>query len=213
MTAYLRPGVHAATISADLVLLDIDDDSYLCLPGGAKACRNDARGQRVVTPGAVADALRDAGFLHTLPTPPGKTLPSAPTASIIHEPLTRRSRVADFIAAAGVVRDIRRARAGAGLASYLAIAGTPGSLSHNPAAVLPASRVFWALAPWLPLEGECLMRSAMLVSFLRRRGLAADWVFGVRLWPFGAHCWVQSGETCLNDDFEQLAAYTPILCR
>ena len=51
----------------------------------------------------------------------------------------------------------------------------------------------------------------MLVSYLRRCGLRADWVFAVRLWPFAAHCWVQCGDLCLNDDVERLAPYTPIL--
>lgn len=57
----------------------------------------------------------------------------------------------------------------------------------------------------------CLQDSLMLVEFLARRGLVPDWVFGVRLAPFAAHCWVQHGSTVLNDYVERVKVYTPIM--
>ncbi|WP_415013983.1 lasso peptide biosynthesis B2 protein [Brevundimonas sp.] len=87
---------------------------------------------------------------------------------------------------------------------------TPGA-SGDPAPIVRAAAAFSHLLPWLPFEGACLRRSALLAAFLRRRGLRARWVFGVRTWPFAAHCWLQAGDICLNDDVERLAAYTPIL--
>jgi hypothetical protein len=211
MTHFLRPDVHAASIGDDLALLDIAGDAYLCLPGGA-ALLTGGR-QRAIAPGPMANALADAGLLAADPPPCIEGPPPAPTRSIIHSPAVRGPGSRALINAVGVVADIRRARAGQGLAPYLRIAEARTELSRDRDATLAAARLFWAMGPWLPLEGECLLRSAMLVSFLRRSELAADWVFGVRLWPFHAHCWVQAGDVCLNDDVERLWAYTPIFRR
>jgi hypothetical protein len=107
---------------------------------------------------------------------------------------------------------VRKARKRAGVKDYLALAGGADG-DRNPVRVAEAARAFWRMSPWLPIEGECLVRSALLMRFLQRRGLEADWVFGVRLWPFTAHCWVQLDGVCLNDDVERLTSYTPIYCR
>ena len=46
---------------------------------------------------------------------------------------------------------------------------------------------------------------------LRRAGQNAAWVFGVRTWPFSAHCWLQIGDAVLDDDPERVSRYTPIM--
>ncbi|OGN43910.1 MAG: hypothetical protein A2623_07920 [Caulobacterales bacterium RIFCSPHIGHO2_01_FULL_70_19] len=209
MTRYLKPDVHAVAIGADLAVLDIAGDAYLCLPGGAAVLN----GPGGIAPGPMAEALGEAGLLAAEPPSGTRAPPAPPVRSIIHEPLAGPAGPRALLAAAGVVADLRTARAGQGLAPYLALAEARSELSRDPDAVLAAARLFWKISPWLPIEGECLPRSAMLIAFLRRRGLAADWVFGVRLWPFNAHCWVQAGDVCLNDDVERLCAYTPIYCR
>jgi transglutaminase-like putative cysteine protease len=211
MTRYLKPDVHAVVVGADLAVLDIAGDAYLCLPGGAAALVGDSGA--AITAGPLAEALAEGGLLAAGPAPTRRTPPAWPTRSIIHDPHRERPDARALLAAAGVVADLRRARAGQGVAAYLALAEADRELSRDPEAVLAAARLFWTIGPWLPIEGECLPRSAMLVAFLRRLGLAADWVFGVRLWPFNAHCWVQAGDVCLNDDVERLWAYTPIYCR
>ena len=81
--------------------------------------------------------------------------------------------------------------------------GSPASLA----------RAFEAVSPWLPAQGACVFRSFMLMRLLSRAG-ASDlhWVFGVRTWPFHAHCWVQEGELVLSDYVEALVGYVPIFC-
>jgi hypothetical protein len=71
--------------------------------------------------------------------------------------------------------------------------------------------VFNALLPWSPIQGACLLQSAWLIEFLGQANLSADWVFGVRTWPFSAHCWVQAGDVVLNDTVERVAPYRVIL--
>lgn len=207
---YLAYGVYGVVIGEDLALIDLASDAYLCLPGGG-ADVTEAHGVLRIH-GQSATAISDAGLASTSPsTTPAKTPPPLPVRSIIHDPATKVTLLMGLrgLAATG---DVRRALRGRGLEPILSVAATSDQ-ACDPSAVEAAARRFWALSPWLPFEGECLVRSALLVSYLRRCGLSASWVFGVRLWPFSAHCWVQVDAVCLNDDVERLAAYAPIYCR
>jgi hypothetical protein len=58
---------------------------------------------------------------------------------------------------------------------------------------------------------RCLPRSLALALCLAMRGITARAVIGVRLAPFAAHCWVQSGDEVLNDSVEEVLRYQPIL--
>lgn len=58
---------------------------------------------------------------------------------------------------------------------------------------------------------KCLLDSLALVTFLAKDGLAPRWVIGVKAGPFGAHSWVQSGKTVLNDQHEYVCQFRPIL--
>lgn len=204
----LAAGVHAVAIGDDLAILDTRTDAYICLPAAGPGLSSTAHGV-TVRPGRIARQLRDAGFLG--PDAGRRRLPPAlPVRTIIHDVVRARPGVTDVLKAADACRDVRRARAVPGLGGFLSLADA-GITPSKDEAVIAATARFHMLSPWLPVEGECLVRSALLVSWLRRHGLGADWVFAVRLWPFAAHCWVQCGEVCLNDDVERLAAYTPIM--
>lgn len=72
-------------------------------------------------------------------------------------------------------------------------------------------QAFWRALAFVPFQGECLYRAFLLLLYLRRGGFDAQWVFGVRTWPFHAHCWLQSGELVLDDSVDRLVAYQPIL--
>lgn len=58
---------------------------------------------------------------------------------------------------------------------------------------------------------RCLPRSIALALCLTRRKCRAFTVLGVKLAPFAAHCWVQWGDSVLNDELEEVKRYTPIL--
>lgn len=58
---------------------------------------------------------------------------------------------------------------------------------------------------------RCLPRSIALALCLASDGERANLVIGVKLAPFGAHCWVQSGDEVLNDSVEEVLRYQPIL--
>lgn len=208
----LRGDVHVAYVGDAMVLLDLAADSYLCLPSGTADLIRDTDGAPILGAGVVGRALAEAGLLVDRPRPHVPLPPPLPTRTVIHERPARAASLLDWRAALAATAEMRRLRPGAGVEAYLAGAADDG-IERMPDRVAEAARTFWRIAPWLPIEGECLVRSALLMRFLRRRGLRADWVFGVRLFPFMAHCWVQIGDQCLNDDVERLTAYSPIYCR
>lgn len=54
-------------------------------------------------------------------------------------------------------------------------------------------------AIWYPRQALCLPRSAAATWMLRRRGVPAVFVIGVRKLPFYAHAWVEVGGRVVND--------------
>lgn len=63
----------------------------------------------------------------------------------------------------------------------------------------------------LSSHDRCLHDSLTLIHFLTTEGLFARWVIGVRVNPFEAHSWAQSGDIVLNDHPEQVRHFQPIL--
>jgi hypothetical protein len=75
--------------------------------------------------------------------------------------------------------------------------------------VLQAAR-FLAARRLVPIERNCLLDSLSLLLWLGRSRSSLALLFGVKLHPFSAHCWVQSGELLLNDRVETVGAFTPV---
>ena len=90
----------------------------------------------------------------------------------------------------------------------------PSRLRRSPLDSLRLGRsvaAFRGALPWLPLEGECLQRSFQLRRLLLAHGVQTDWIFGVRTWPFAAHCWLQIGDMVVGDSLARVKGYTPIM--
>lgn len=214
MTRFLRPNVFAVTIAEDVAVLDLASDRYLCLTGAACDLPAPLDWDRLEPSSALAGRLADAGLLLDRFIPVDRNVPARPIRSVLHDGGPDRIQPRDLIEAMRAVVGVRCALKRPGLTPLL-IAGPARDIPPDPSRNLThqAARAFARILPWLPIDGACLVRSALLFRFLRHRGLKADWVFGVRLWPFAAHCWVQDGEVCLNDDAERLVPYTPIYRR
>lgn len=60
-------------------------------------------------------------------------------------------------------------------------------------------------------EDNCLARSLGFRMLAFRRGYRPNLVLGVKLDPFAAHCWVQTGSRVDNDSLERVRHFTPIL--
>lgn len=210
MSITLRPDVHAALVDDDVVVLDVGGDDYLCLPGLAAAWRCGVTADGVVQDGDLAARLAEAGLTGTrLGRSAAWSLPVAAQSACDRppEPLDWR----DVVALAGVLWDVGRHYRGRSLAHILRfVRRRPRAASSSRAEVVRLSATFERAVVWLPLPAKCLVRSFALLRFLQRRGQDAHWCFGVRTWPFSAHCWLQFDEVALDDHADQLRAYTPI---
>lgn len=58
---------------------------------------------------------------------------------------------------------------------------------------------------------RCLPRSIALALCLAARGVRSQVIIGVKIAPFGAHCWVQAGDLVLNESVEEVLRYQPII--
>lgn len=64
---------------------------------------------------------------------------------------------------------------------------------------------------YYPADIICFRDSYALMTALLRLGIRADWVFAVQPDPFAAHCWVQIGDTAINDYLERTNTFRPIM--
>jgi hypothetical protein len=71
--------------------------------------------------------------------------------------------------------------------------------------------IFGRLRSFFPRRYLCLYDSLALIEFLARYEIFPSWIFGVRLEPWAAHCWVQEAGLIFNETVEEAAGYTPVM--
>ncbi len=211
--AWLTPGIHMAWIGEDIVVLNIHGDGYSCLVGAARHLRQTVDGEIRTSSQTVLKDLEGAGLVtRSKPT-------HRPEASVAAkrelEPTARPGVVRIMHAAASAARS-HTAFQSLSFPKLIASArdfkcGRPPTDALSSPQTLAAVDAFTAALPWLPFEGVCLHRAFLLVRYLARKNIRADWVFGVRTWPFAAHCWVQIGDTIVADRLSRVSGFTPIL--
>lgn len=210
MQGWLRDGVHAVRIGAELVFLDVAADSYLALSVDTQALDLDMGCRRVKGDPDFVGELKAAGLVAEAPGSPLNLRPLAPPRCFIRvagtpSPADLTQAVALFTLGA-----LRFRRLSLSALVDEAARGRRGTPPVSAATVRRAS-IFSDLLVWSPWQGRCLWRSYLLLRFLRAGGDDATWVFGVRTWPFAAHCWLQVEDVVLNDHPERVAVFTPIL--
>lgn len=211
----LLPHVHGVAIDDDAVFLDVAGDRYVAVPGAAARLVLDPvrRVLGVADPDFAAElcaaglAGGSCGTRHLAAPVATATASALPEA--VPQPAWR-----DAPAAASAMADLARAywrRPLLRLTQEAARGATPAGAEPPTPALLATVADYHRWAPFAPAPGKCLLRSFLLLRLLRRRGHDARWVFGVRTWPFRAHCWLQRGTVVLDDDLETLVPLTPIL--
>jgi hypothetical protein len=74
------------------------------------------------------------------------------------------------------------------------------------------STEFQLLRPYLyTARDACLFDSLTGIRLLAAYRIFPSWVFGVRLSPFAAHCWLQIDDILVNDTIERVRHFTPIM--
>ncbi|MET3528171.1 lasso peptide biosynthesis B2 protein [Phenylobacterium koreense] len=205
-----RREAHAVAIGDDLVILDLGRNLYMCVPGAAKAWLS--------PDGAspdIAKLFTLAGLdIGDAPDERGPYSPPAKPWADVGEDLEAAISWRDLAQAAIATVDLWLNYRGRSLAQLIARIeqGRPRQgRTIDPNAAHALARRFQAWIALAPVSDKCLVRSFMLLRYLQRNRLGGTWVFGVRTWPFRAHCWVQLGPVALDDAHERLIAYTPIL--
>jgi hypothetical protein len=214
MNASQAPGrlgrdVHAVCIDDDIVVLDLRTDTYLCVPGaaapsGPAATRPDeSRLCGLLVQAGLVDAAAPMAFAR------------APRATAdLEDAVAGRLQWRDLFEAARATADVLLAYRRRSLSQLVTLASARSPVELSPDAeerALQLARAFRRWSVLCPVPGKCLVRSFMLLRYLQRHGASAVWVFGVRTWPFRAHCWLQVGSVVIDDAYERLVAYSPIL--
>lgn len=216
----LAPAVHAVRIDGDLVFLDVAGDRYVCLPkANAQHVAIGERDVQVADP-ALAEELCAGGLLGFGADPPliaAVEPPARPTQSAVPWSVDQ-AQWGDAAALTRATLDLARHYRARPFAQIIKTArarppcGPPRGRARDRETTLEAVvSDFHRWVPYAPVSGKCLLRSFMLLRLLQRHGLDAVWVFGVATWPFQGHCWLQSGDTVLDDTVERLAPFHPIL--
>ena len=211
-----EPTPHAwlAWPGEDLVILSLADEQYSCLPGYGDMVIQSERGDLEVRDAEAAEELIEAGLIRPVGRQLSRRDHHVHAAWTDLEDVSPRSPCwRDRLDMARAVLFMTQRYYGRPLAAMVAGArqARPEAPRPDDDGLVNRAMSFRTLLPWTPWQGECLFRSFMLLSFLRMAGFDASWVFGVRTWPFQAHCWLQAGDMVLDDAADRVATFTPIL--
>lgn len=204
------PHVHAVTVEDDLVILDLNTDAYLCLPQLAAHLVHQGQGlwsgdAPDLELGLIATGLFQASHQTSAPQPSSRPRRTSRTYS--HgDPVARFD--APFLTAA--IRHFGRIH-GRPLKRLIEQSPRVPLRPDDAGIAMAQARLFDRWMPWLPGQGQCVYRAYLLRACLAAQGLGSTWIFGVRTWPFSAHCWLQIGDVLLDDDLDRVGLYTPIL--
>ncbi|GAA0625050.1 lasso peptide biosynthesis B2 protein [Brevundimonas kwangchunensis] len=202
----LALGVHAVPVGRDLILLDLAADDYLLFPD----CGNIAvDGERLRGSMDVLLELASAELLHSGPARAAAVAPPPLPVRQLPASSSSRPRLGDVATFGGIWADCARRRPTLTrlAAAYANRSGRRDDLD----AISSRAETFFQLLPFAPRTGACLFQAELLLRFLNAGGLDADWVFGVRAWPFLAHCWLQVDDVCVSQSAETLSHFHPIL--
>lgn len=210
-THSLRAGVSWCLCGDQAVFLDLPRDRYFCLSGALDpSFRRWSAGEPLAS--AELGRLVAAGILE--PGGPGATaaiMPAAPARDLATDSHTLRDIAAAIALQLGARRALKRFPL-SNIVSRLAARHHASLADRQDDALLRrVAGAFVASATLLRAHDQCLPRAIAARHLCDRLGQAAALVFGVRINPFAAHSWVQSGDAVVVGDLETVRLYTPIL--
>lgn len=211
MGLWLSPQVRAVRVESDVVFLDIADEAYLCVVGAGEHLRLLADGRVAANPEEAAVDLVEAGLLSRQPDGALRVAPPKVRRGL--ETAPGPWMIGDLASAVAANLKAYRAVENVAFSDLFDLVDPLAASAFEPpsAELLASAARFDCLAPWLPRAGRCLMRSLQQRLHLARLGHRVAWVFGVRTWPFEAHCWLQAGDVVLDDTPDHAGSFTPIM--
>lgn len=204
-------GVFLAPVGEDIVVLDVKADQYHCLLDGADWMVVGEGGSVTVPDESAANLLLEAGVaVGERPQPPRRTPEPARRQLARASTPSRRTLLRAGFSLAAATMSFRGKSLRQLVQTCPPASSSPPPLDDVQTLIESVTAVQAAL-PWIPFEGECLQRAFQIRRVLARRGIHSDWVFGVRTWPFAAHCWLQIGDLVIADTLDRVNRYTPIM--
>ncbi|MET3762992.1 lasso peptide biosynthesis B2 protein [Sphingomonas sp. UYEF23] len=200
-----------------MLFLDTRADRYFCLRPEAEAAFRRLTADAAEDPGdrTILESLARNSILETADaTPTACRAIDVPTDALIDRllpqpniggvasamvDLTRVKIALRLRGLAAVLRTIERAKA---------CCRSTLQMEHASRSALAAFQRTTML--WAPHD-QCLPRSIAIARRMLALGFSVDLVIGVKLRPFGAHCWVQQGPLVVNDRPDMVRDFTPIL--
>ncbi|MDH7974489.1 lasso peptide biosynthesis B2 protein [Sphingomonas sp. AR_OL41] len=214
----ILPHATLCIASDRLILLDVRQDRYLMMPDRiARDLRRWLEDEEATTaPTAIAGLLQQNGIWRqgdqqptaarplSLSVPPTLAAPQAP-----RKPGSARdvARVGALVTAAWLALRWRPLRSILRDTGRRQVPMRPGRSRGIPAAVGAYDRA----RIYVPFARRCLLDCLALHAWLRDHEEQSQLVFGVTGQPFAAHCWLQNADVILNDTYERVSRFTPIL--
>jgi len=202
-----------AWIGEDIVVLSIPDDGYSCLVGAARHLKQTASREVRASSLAVLKDLESVGLVTQSPPPFSSKPPIVAQRELLTTANTGFARALDAAVHSGRGHAVFQSLSFPRMidAARAFKCNRPATDALSSSETIATVGAFTTVLPWLPFEGVCLHRAFLLARYLARKNIRADWVFGVRTWPFAAHCWVQIGDTIVADRLSRVCGFTPIL--
>jgi len=217
MAYTLAPHISFGFVGADAVVLDMAADRYLRL-GKAESdvLRALIEEERASPVSTALDRLCRSGMIIGGSGPIAPVVAAPILSSVVEttassraafqprliEILTDRMMAARWMDVAGLSRT---------MAHWRALRSRQGPFDRaTPSSLTDLVRGFHRGMRYYPAKRRCVQDSLALMTCLWRRHLDAELYFGVRLDPFAAHCWVQSGDLLLTDPAASVAEFSPV---
>ncbi|MFJ6024269.1 lasso peptide biosynthesis B2 protein [Brevundimonas sp. NPDC092305] len=203
------PDIFMARADEDIVVLDLVNDRYDGLFDAAEAVRLDGRGGLSPADDHIRSELIATGLAVEGPVGPADRPIPPPRREVEADP---RPPAQDIGRAAIVLSSATLKFRGKRLRELVNIAHPiRGPAPYDEARLSRLVGAARIARTWIPFEGECLQRAFLLRAYLASQGVTTDWIFGVRTWPFAAHCWLQIGDLLVGDRLARASQFTPIM--
>lgn len=213
----LQPHVSYGIVGGRAVFLDVNRDRYLALDPAAEAAFSRAREPRQ---GSISKADQARLLGTKLFELSDEWRPMTPAEVDIPERRVACSGSAGHLRLFGVpeiwfllwrARHALRAKALGRILASLRNRRLEVTAPASPAATAALAARFNMARALVPIAPSCLQDSIALGFWLARRGACPRIVFGAKLDPFAAHCWLQTDAAILNDAPDTVSPFTPVL--
>lgn len=214
----LNPHVSYGMVAGRPIFLDVSRDRYLALDPAAE----EAFGRVLRTPDAEAGDGPDrarllATRLFTLADERQPILPAEVEIPDRQLPIASTSAPLQLLDVPEIWVLLARARRGLKSRPLQQLLATLRRRRADVAAPKSAAEIsalasrFHRARALVPIRPSCLQDSIALGLWLARRSACPAVIFGVKLDPFAAHCWVQTEAVILNDAPDTVSQFAPVL--